>query len=107
MSGVVLLIVCEGDCFLGFVLVCVVIDEVELMLFVVILEVCGVGIGWKLLWEIMCFVGLCGVMVYFFEVRNDNLVVKLYGDEGLLCVGYRIGYYWGSDGKCCDVMMFC
>lgn len=106
MPGAVLLIAREGDRPLGFALVRVVIDEAELMLLAVIPEARGAGIGRKLLRETMCLAGSRGATAYFLEVRNDNPAVKLYGDEGLLCVGYRTGYYRGSDGKRRDAMTF-
>lgn len=106
MPGAILLVARDNGRPVGFALVRVVMDESELMLLAVDPEARNRGIGRALLRESMNVAVTRGAATYFLEVRQDNPAVKLYGDEGLICVGHRKDYYRGNDGKRRDAMTF-
>jgi len=106
MPGAILLVAYDQDRPIGFALVRLVVDEAELMLLAVAPDARGQGTGRALLRESMARSALRGAVRYFLEVRSDNPAVKLYCDEGLICVGHRQNYYTGNDGKRRDAMTF-
>lgn len=90
----------------GFVLMCGGFEEEELLFFVVLLQLCGCGIGCVLL---QCFIDdVCewGVYWLFFEMCRGNFVESFYCKFGFVVVGECCQYYNIFVGIWIDVIIF-
>lgn len=78
----------------GFILARAIEAEAEILTFAVLPSSQGLGIGRRLLRELMSFLHPCGCEKIFLEVAVDNkAAIALYVSEGFKVVGTRPNYY--------------
>lgn len=90
----------------GFALSRRIIDEVELLLFGIIPEFRGRGLGGTLLAGMIERSARAGAKRIFLEARRNNPAARLYCAHGFMPVGMRPNYYLGSDGSRIDSVSY-
>lgn len=90
----------------GFYLAREIAGEMELLLFAVVPEQRGRGIGQLLLLDMVRRAHATGVSRVFLEMRADNPAVRLYERHGFRSVGRRPAYYRGNDGLRRDAISY-
>lgn len=88
----------------GFALTRSVFDEEELLLFAVLPQYRGQGLGAALLTEVIARARLRGIRRLFLEMRRNNPAGKLYTGFGFRTVGVRPGYYRTVSGERLDAL---
>ena len=90
----------------GFYLARGVLDEVELLLFGIVPERRGRGLGAALLARFLDDAAARGARRVFLEMRRDNPAARLYEANGFKIVGARPAYYRGEDGARFDAVSY-
>lgn len=90
----------------GFVLSRTAADEEELLLIGVLPEYRGMGIGRKLIEQLMTDARERGVAKIFLEMRHNNPAQSLYRQIGFEPIGQRANYYRMADGSRLDAITF-
>lgn len=88
----------------GFALTRSIFDEEELLLFAVLPQYRGRGLGAALLTEVIARARLRGIRRLFLEMRRNNPAGKLYTGFGFRTVGVRPGYYRTASGERLDAL---
>jgi ribosomal-protein-alanine N-acetyltransferase len=88
----------------GFALTRSLFDEEELLLFAVLPELRGQGLGAALLVEVITRARSRGVRRLFLEMRRNNPAGKLYTALGFRTIGLRPGYYRTASGERLDAL---
>lgn len=88
----------------GFALTRGLLDEEELLLFAVLPQYRGRGLGAALLTEVIARARSRGVTRLFLEMRRNNPAGKLYTGFGFRTVGVRPGYYRTASGERLDAL---
>jgi ribosomal-protein-alanine N-acetyltransferase len=88
----------------GFALTRALFDEEELLLFAVLPELRGRGLGAALLGEVIAQARSRGVRRLFLEMRKNNPAGKLYTGFGFRTIGVRPGYYRTASGERLDAL---
>jgi ribosomal-protein-alanine N-acetyltransferase len=88
----------------GFALTRPLFDEEELLLFAVLPQYRGRGLGAALLTEVIVRARSRGVNRLFLEMRRNNPAGKLYTGFGFRTVGVRPGYYRTAGGERLDAL---
>jgi [ribosomal protein S18]-alanine N-acetyltransferase len=104
LPGSILLIARHQDAVTGFALLRSVLDEAELLLLAVSPAAQRNGIGAALLGQAVSFLRQNGVRRLHVEVRDDNLALRFYANQGFAQVGRRRDYYRGQSGKRTDAV---
>ncbi len=94
----------EDDVTAGFTLSRSVLDEEELLLFAIVPQYRGQGLGRKLLCHCIEQARERGVRRMFLEMRKDNPAGLLYAAQGFRVVGLRPQYYRVSGGARLDAI---
>ena len=82
------------------------LDEVELLLFAVMPEFRGKGLGRALLQRLIVDSAGRGARRIFLEMRRGNTAERLYSSLGFLPIGMRRDYYRLQTGKKADAITF-
>jgi [ribosomal protein S18]-alanine N-acetyltransferase len=90
----------------GFYLTRSVLDEEELLLFAIMPEFRGRGLGTALLEQFLSSARLREIKRVFLEMRRSNTAASLYEKFGFRPVGERPSYYRGSDGRSLDAISY-
>ncbi|WP_298164847.1 GNAT family N-acetyltransferase [Novosphingobium sp.] len=88
----------------GFALTRSIFDEEELLLFAVLPQYRGKGLGASLLTQVIARARLRGIRRLFLEMRRNNPAGKLYTGFGFRTVGIRAGYYRTASGERLDAL---
>lgn len=88
----------------GFALTRSIFDEEELLLFAVLPQYRGKGLGAALLTEVIARARQRGIRRLFLEMRRNNPAGKLYTGFGFRTVGIRPGYYRTASGERLDAL---
>lgn len=88
----------------GFALTRSIFDEEELLLFAVLPQYRGKGLGAALLTEVIARAQQRGIRRLFLEMRRNNPAGKLYTGFGFRTVGVRPGYYRTASGERLDAL---
>lgn len=88
----------------GFALLRSIIDEEELLLFAVLPEYRGKGLGATLLKAVIAGATARGICRLFLEMRRNNPAGKLYAGFGFRTIGIRPGYYRTASGERLDAL---
>lgn len=88
----------------GFALTRSIFDEEELLLFAVLPQYRGRGLGAALLTEVIARARRRGIRRLFLEMRRNNPAGKLYTGFGFRTVGVRPGYYRTASGDRLDAL---
>jgi ribosomal-protein-alanine N-acetyltransferase len=88
----------------GFALTRAIFDEEELLLFAVLPEYRGRGLGAALLTEVIVRARSRGIIRLFLEMRRNNSAGKLYTGFGFQTIGIRPGYYRTASGERLDAL---
>lgn len=88
----------------GFALTRAMFDEEELLLFAVLPQYRGKGLGAALLAEVIARARSRGIRRLFLEMRRNNPAGKLYAGFGFRTIGIRPGYYRTASGKRLDAL---
>lgn len=88
----------------GFALTRSIFDEEELLLFAVLPQYRGNGLGAALLTEVIARARQRGIRRLFLEMRRNNPAGKLYTGFGFQTVGVRPGYYRTASGERLDAL---
>lgn len=88
----------------GFALTRSIFDEEELLLFAVLPQYRGKGLGAALLTEVIARAQKRGIRRLFLEMRRNNPAGKLYTGFGFRTVGVRPGYYRTASGERLDAL---
>jgi ribosomal-protein-alanine N-acetyltransferase len=88
----------------GFALTRSIFDEEELLLFAVLPQYRGKGLGAALLTEVIARAQQRGIRRLFLEMRRNNPAGKLYTGYGFRTVGVRPGYYRTASGERLDAL---
>lgn len=88
----------------GFALTRAIFDEEELLLFAVLPQYRGRGLGAALLAEVIARARQRGIRRLFLEMRRNNPAGKLYTGFGFRTVGIRPGYYRTASGDRLDAL---
>ena len=90
----------------GFALSRRILDEVELLLFAIMPDFRGRGLGGALLTRFIDQSARSGAARIFLEARRDNPATRLYLAHGFSPVGVRQNYYLGCDGAQIDSVSY-
>ncbi|WP_298194478.1 GNAT family N-acetyltransferase [Novosphingobium sp.] len=88
----------------GFALTRAIFDEEELLLFAVLPEHRGKGLGAALLTEVIARARSRGIRRLFLEMRRNNPAGKMYTGFGFRTIGIRPGYYRTASGDRLDAL---
>ena len=88
----------------GFALLRAIFDEEELLLFAVLPQYRGKGLGAALLTEVIASARTRGIQRLFLEMRTNNPAGKLYTGFGFKTIGVRPGYYRTASGARLDAL---
>ncbi len=88
----------------GFALTRSIFDEEELLLFAVLPQYRGRGLGAALLTEVITRARQRGIRRLFLEMRRNNPAGRLYTGFGFRTVGVRPGYYRTASGERLDAL---
>jgi ribosomal-protein-alanine N-acetyltransferase len=88
----------------GFALLRGMFDEEELLLFAVLPQYRGKGLGAALLRAVIADASTRGIRRLFLEMRRNNPAGKLYAGFGFQTIGIRPGYYRLSSGERLDAL---
>lgn len=88
----------------GFALLRGMFDEEELLLFAVLPQYRGKGLGAALLRAVIADASTRGIRRLFLEMRRNNPAGKLYAGLGFRTIGIRPGYYRLSSGERLDAL---
>jgi len=95
----------DRDC-AGFYLSRQAVDEEELLLFAVLPEMRGRGLGAALLDHFLASARRRGIRRVFLEMRRNNPARHLYESHGFRSVGERPAYYRGRGGARLDAISY-
>lgn len=88
----------------GFALLRAMFDEEELLLFAVLPQYRGQGLGAALLKAVIADASTRGIRRLFLEMRRNNPAGKLYAGFGFRTIGIRPGYYRIASGERLDAL---
>ncbi|MBX9885264.1 MAG: GNAT family N-acetyltransferase [Novosphingobium sp.] len=88
----------------GFALTRAMFDEEELLLFAVLPQYRGRGLGAALLTEVIAQARRRNIRRLFLEMRRNNPAGKLYTGFGFRTIGIRPGYYRTARGERLDAL---